>query len=142
MEWKDIITWILVILGWFFVHKATMSREEWKEKRESINSIIKEIKEVEELCINFQTSIKFSNQAQDTLIWKVNRIIKALYRPPLKYLHIPTEIIIRFRQRLTYNTDKSTFSTQAHDGEIISSIHEVIDDLIDEIDAGKNIYFS
>ncbi len=141
MNWGDLITWILVIVGWLFVHGATISREKNKEDREASRKIIEEIKIVEKLSIDFQTSQNFSHQNMDMLLWRVSRIIRALQRPPLKFLHIPTDILVSFRQNLTRNTDKSKFHTQLHDGEIILKIHESTDDLIEEIEANSNILF-
>ena len=36
VNWTSLVTWILVFVGWFAVHKATLSRERRKEKREAM----------------------------------------------------------------------------------------------------------
>lgn len=141
MDWKDFITWLLVIAGWFFIHMATLRREERKESHDTARKIVDEIRIVEEKAVEFQTSINFSDENYDMLVWKLNRITTALYRPPLKFLNISTNKIISFRQQLTANTDKSSFKTQSHNDEVIINIHEAADDLISEIEVHKYIFF-
>lgn len=142
MDWKDIITWLLVIIGWFVVHTATVRREDLKEKRDTTLRIIQEIREVEDIAIEFQTSSEFLEENYDILVWKIHRITSALHRPPLKFLKISTNIIISFRQNLTSNTDKSSFITQSHTSENIRNIHEAADNLTNEIETQKYIYFT
>lgn len=142
MSQHDFITWLLIIVGWLVVHFTTLKRERRKENREAALKIVEEIKILEGMAVRFHSSEKFVHQDCDSLIWQINRIIRKLQRPPLKYLHIRIELMTRFRQNLTQNTDISTFSTQAHDGEVILNIHEITDELIDEIEAGRDIYFS
>lgn len=142
MDWKDIITWLLIITGWYTVHKATMSRERLKENRDATLRTIEEVRRVEEVSVEFQTSLVFSDENYDLLVWRIRRITMSLYRPPLKHLQISTDIVIKFRQSLTKNTDKSTFTTQLHDAEVINNIHEAADDLINEIEVQKYIYFT
>ncbi|MBV6447256.1 hypothetical protein [Nitrosomonas sp.] len=86
-------------------------------------------------------SFSIDDENYDILVWRLNRITTALYRPPLKFLNIPTKKIISFRQKLTANTDKSSFKTQSHNDEIIINIHEAADDLVTEIEIHKYIYF-
>ncbi|MDP1559250.1 MAG: hypothetical protein Q8K59_08835 [Nitrosomonas sp.] len=142
MDWKDIITWLLVIVGWFIVHIVTMSRERLKENRDAALRIVEEIRRVEEISVEFQTSTEFSDEKYDLLVWRISRIAMAIYRPPLKHLQISTDIVIKFRQNLTMNTDKSKFVTQSHNEEIIKNIHEATDNLISEIEVQKYIYFT
>lgn len=142
MDLNSFITWLLIILGWLFVHIATLQRERRKERRDTAFKIIEEIREIEAKAIKFQSSSEFNSQDFDSLIWRINRIINKLQRPPLKYLHVHVNMMMRFRQNLTQNTDFSTFVMQTHDGNIIRCIHEVSDELIDEIEAGIDIYFS
>lgn len=121
---------------------TTMHREERKENREAVTKIINEIRIVEDKAVEFQASNNFSDENYDILVWRLNRITTSLYRPPLKFLNISTNKIISFRQKLTANTDKSSFKTQSHNDEIIINIHEAADNLITEIEIHKYIYFA
>lgn len=142
MEYANLITWILVIGGWIAVHFATLSRERRKESREAVSKIIDDLRLIESLAVVFNTSDKYDFSCSVSLIWRVDRAIKTLQRVPLKTLHIPTELLTRFRQALTTNTDKSSFLAQAHDSEIVNEIHHITDELIDEIEVAKYLIFS
>jgi len=48
-----LVSWLLIIGGWLFVHRATLSRERRKEKREEINNTIQEIRAIENIAIDF-----------------------------------------------------------------------------------------
>lgn len=141
--WANTVTWGMVLVGWFVVHYATLSRERRKEKRDTCSRIIDEIKTIENLAVTFHTSEKFDSQTSDLLIWRVNRVIRTLQRLPLQTLDIPLGLLIRFRKGLTLqNTDASTFAPQTYHGEIIKSIRTVTDELLETIEAARDRNFA
>ena len=141
--WANAVTWGMVLVGWISVHRATLSRERRKEKREAVTRIIEEIKAVEDLAIRFHTSEKFDSQISDALIWRVNRVTRTLQRPPLQILDIPLGLMVRFRKGLTLlNTDASTFVTQTYHGEIIKGVRAIADELLETIEAARDRNFT
>lgn len=137
--WANTVTWGMVLVGWFVVHCATLSRERRKEKRDAVSRIIEEIKTVEDLAVTFHTSEKFDSQTSDLLIWRVNRVIRTLQRLPLQALDIPLGLMVRFRKGLTLlNTDVSTFAPQTYHGDIIKGIRTVTDEMLETIEAARD----
>ncbi len=141
MEFKEFFTWMLVVLGWFVIHAATINREVRKENREATTKFVEELRKVEDLAVSFQTSETFSENDYHVLIWKIQRITSALHRPPFRFLKISTGVIIDFRRGLTANTDKSSFLTCSYSDDIIINIHDVSDRLVLEIEIQRYIYF-
>lgn len=143
INWANTVTWIVVLVGWIAVHCATLSRERRKEKRDAVSCIIEEIRAVEVLAVTFHTSDKFDSLSSDLLIWRTNRVNRALQRPPLQTLDIPLSLMVRFRKRFTLlNTDTSTFVRQTYHSEIIKDIRSVTDEIIESIEAARDKYFA
>lgn len=141
--WANIVTWGLIVLGWFIVHRATLSREHRKEKRDSVSCIIEEIKAVEKLAVEFHTSDKFDSQASESLIWQVSRVTRTLQRPPLQALEIPLGLMVRFRKGLTLqNTDASSFVSQTYHCNIIKGIRDVTDEILETIEVARDRCFT
>lgn len=139
----NIATWLIVLIGWIVVHLATLSRERRKEKRDAANSIIEELKIVEQLAVVFHTAEKYDSGASDTLIWRVSRVIRTLQRPPLKILDVPLNLMVRFRKGITLrNIEPSTFSTQTYHCDLVRDIRTVTDEMVESIEASRDANFS
>lgn len=54
--WTSAVSWGLIFLGWFVVHKTTLRQERRKEKRETAHKVCIELRELERLAINFHTA--------------------------------------------------------------------------------------
>lgn len=142
INWADVVTWLIVFAGWGFVHKTALSRERRKEKRETLSSLILEIRNIEKLAMEFHAGEKFNSYISESIIWKISRTIKSLQRAPFNDLKIPDTLMIQLRKDLTLsNMDASTFSPQDYHGEIIRNIRTTVDDLIDSIEAERDRVF-
>ncbi len=149
------VSWLLIIGGWLFVHRTTLSRERRKEKREEINNTIQEIRAIESIAIDFHNSKIFDEKAASNLILRIDRLSKKLQTPPtFNELKIPTQLMIEFRKTITLeHFDKSNFPSivqrimkdnpyPATSIEIlIRDINSATDDLVDCIEAEKNNKF-
>lgn len=142
MDWANIVTWLIVFLGWWAVHKTALLRERRKENREAVNLLIVEIRNIEKLAIEFHTGEKFNPYISDSIIWKASHVIRFLQREPFRGLEIPETLMIQLRKDLTLsNMDASTFSSQDYHSDIIKNIRTTIDNLIDSLEAARDKVF-
>lgn len=150
-----LVSWLLIIGGWFFVHKATLSRERRKEKRETIDRVLEEIRSIESIAIDFHSSKVFDKKINSNITLRIDRLSKKLQAPPtFNELMIPTQLMIEFRQAITLkHFDKSNFPfivQRIMKGNpypatsielLIKDINAATDDLIDYIEDAKNTMF-
>ncbi len=138
----SIVTWLIVLGGWIVVHSATLARERRKEKRDAANTLIEAIKAVEQFAVCFHTAEKYDSSASDALIWRVSRLIRILQRPPLKAMDIPLNLMVRFRKGITLkNIDPSSFTTQTYHSDLIRDIRNATDEMIESIEAARDVCF-
>lgn len=151
---KLLISWTLIIGGWFVVHIATLRRERRKEKREAINIVLKEIRDIENTAIEFHNSKDFNKKVADDLTLKIRRLAQKLQIPPLSDLGVPLGLMVEFRKTITLkHFDKSDFPSKIQrimKGDpypatsidaLIEDINFATDELIDFIEAAKNTMF-
>lgn len=131
MEWANVITWLLVLVGWFVVHRATLIRERRKEKREVSIQMCRVLAELQTAAIDFHTAPNFDARKSSDLAQQVERVILQLQKIPLSELQVPTMCMINLRRRITkHNIDPSDFACQTAASKIVSDIRNVVTDLI------------
>lgn len=136
--WSDVVTWLLVFIGWAVVHRATLIRDRRKEKREISMQICTDIAELQSAAIDFHTSPHFNARKSTDLAQQVERIILRLQKPPLNELKIAREHMVTLRRRITKrNIDLTDFKSQPDDGEIIFGIRNAVTDLTTLIESNK-----
>ena len=137
--WPTVVTWLLVILGWFAVHLATLKRERRKERREVAQNAIDELREVGMKALTFHTAAAFDGVVADELIYQTNRVIRFLQRSPLSALDLPLGRMVRLRKAITLtNADKSSFRTQAPGSQVLLDIRAAVDDMVEVIEAVRD----
>jgi p-aminobenzoyl-glutamate transporter AbgT len=137
--WPNAVTWVLLFFGWLVVHRATLARERRKEKRETANCAVNELREIEKEAFEFHAAESFDDRKGSALRKRVERLINQLQRPPLVALGIPVGRMIALRSSITLNNaDLSNFTPQKSDSLILQSICDAVDDLIEEIEASRD----
>lgn len=127
----DVVTWLLVFIGWAVIHKATLIRDRRKEKREISMQICKDIAELQSAAIDFHTASHFNARKSTDLAQQVERIILRLQKPPLSELNIPLGRMITLRRKITkHNIDPTDYKSQPDDSPIIFGIRNAVTDLI------------
>lgn len=127
----DIVTWLLMFIGWAVIHKATLIRDRRKEKREISMQTCKDIAELQSSAIDFHTAPHFNARKSTDLAQQVERIILRLQKPPLSELNIPLTRMIALRRQITkHNIDPTDFKSQPDDSQIIFGIRNAVTDLI------------
>jgi hypothetical protein len=137
--WPNAVSWVLLFFGWLVVHWATLARERRKEKRETANCAINELREIEKEAFGFHTADSFDDRKGSALRQRVERLINRLQRSPLSTLGIPVGRMIALRSSITLNNaDFSNFTSQKSDSKILEGICGAVDDLIEEIEAARD----
>ena len=134
----NIVTWLLIVSGWAFVHHATLIRERRKEKREISVQIRKDIADLQSIAIDFHTAPHYDSKKSTDLAQQVGRINIRLQRKPLSELGIPLAILITLRRQITKNNiDLSNFTPQQIDSKIIVGIRNAVNDLISLVEDNR-----
>lgn len=140
--WQSLTTWVLVLLGWYAVHLATLSRERRKERRDAAKAMIDSLASLAIKAREFHTAAKFDEFAADDLTYKTDKTIRALQRPPLEGLDISVSKLVRLRKAITLkNADASSFATQPSPSAMLQDIRAAVDDLIDAIELAREAYW-
>lgn len=142
VDWSDVVTWSLVLLGWFVVYRSELANERRKERREAVTQLINEVKEIERHGIEFHSSEKYMADASDSLTWRIGRLNRCFQRPPFRALDIPLPLMVRFKKAFTLNnTDSSSFVSQTYHGELIVGMRKITDEMIEKIEAARDREF-
>lgn len=137
--WPNAVTWVLLFFGWLVVHRATLTRERRKEKRETANFAVNELREIENEAFGFHTADSFDDRNGSALRQRVERLINRLQRPPLSTLSISVGRMVALRSSITLNNaDSSNFAPQTPNSQILQGICDAVDDLIEEIEAARD----
>lgn len=137
--WTNVITWVLVLLGWLAVHYATLARERRKERRELAKAVIDALRSLELEALRFHTAATFDSILVDQLIYQTGRAIRSLQRVPMSDLNLPLGRMIRVRKTITLrNCDRSSFQTQRAGSPILLEIRGAVDDLVDSIEEARD----
>ena len=134
-DWSGIITWAILFLGWFVVHKVTLIRERRKEKRETAKQFCTDLRELEIAALDFHTADNRNGRKATDLRQQVERVILQLQRKPLSQLNVPLSRMVVLRQRITRNNmDPSDFGSKLADDLFIYEIRNAITDLIASVE--------
>jgi hypothetical protein len=134
-DFSSIITWALVFGGWWVVHKATLSRERRKEKRETAHQICIDLRAVECLAIDFHTAQNHDSRKATDICQDTERLVLQIQRTPLSELSIPLYRWTHLRRSITlHNVDPSDFSPRPANSELIRDIRNAVTDVIDAIE--------
>lgn len=119
----QIITWMLIVVGWVMVHYLTLTRERQKEVRELKSKLVEQILEVENRSISFHQAPNYSQDHARSLVAEIERISSAIARKPLSILAIEPKVVALFRRSITLkNFDQSIFSSQSADSRLLNDI--------------------
>lgn len=136
--WVHGVTWLSVAAGWYMVHRATLSRERRKEKRDAAKQFVSDLQELEKSARGFHGAEKHDEYAAAELSMQCDRLIKVLQRTPFDELKISPSLMTSLRRTITCgNIDRTAFSQQAANSFIQRDIRCATDDLIDAVETAK-----
>ena len=131
----QIFTWLLVICGWYVVHFFTLKREQRKETRERVNTLLNSLHDIEAKAMSFHESKEFRGDLARDLRTDIQRLFKCLKRPPFSMFKVASHLRKEFRKSITIrNFEPSNFSCQAADSQILRDIVDAVDDIEEQIE--------
>ena len=119
----QIVPWLLVIIGWFFVDARNNKRELRKEKRALIDKINVDLNAIEKIAVEYHqndyANVKMSQEIKISL----DRVVKILNREKL-LAQKDYKKFIEFRQAITLdNFDSNSFVVQLDNSELLQYIY-------------------
>ena len=137
-DWTHVVTWSLVLGGWWVVHLATLNRDRRKEKRDVSAQVCKNILALQGNAIDFHTAQFFEARKSTDLAQDVERVAIQLQKSPLQELEIPISRIVALRQRITRrNIDPTDFMPQPVDSILVLEIRNAVSDVIFAIEDAR-----
>ena len=137
MAWTQIVTWLIVILGWAFVNHQNNLREKRKEIRSLIDSVNVQLNEIELLAIKYHT-----NEATEELAFQLKRSLSQQLLSKFKVLELRGFKIgscdtyrKQLRKSVTLkNFDTNDYQVQGFSSEIVKDIWLTKDRLTHEME--------
>ncbi|MCA3132920.1 MAG: hypothetical protein ING80_07270 [Rhodocyclaceae bacterium] len=134
-SWGQVVTWCLVLAGWVIVNYQNNQRERRKEQRASIDSIKKQLADLEEGAVSFHTSKEFDHATRRRLQYQIHRLSDACQRLQLCEPQTTVKPIAALRQAITLNNaDPTTFVPQEPTSPLLDDIYAAGDDVIDAVE--------
>jgi len=137
MDWSKIVTWVIVIAGWWLVNRQNNIREKRKEIRTLLDKIQSLLDEIESQAIQYHTSQQPSDlafQLKRSLNQKLHNRLDIL---KLRSLNVNNcyPLLKQFRQAVTLkNFDTSSFKPQNISDDLIKNIWLAKDKLSHELE--------
>lgn len=120
---NQVITWLLIVVGWVTVHYLTHTRERQKEVRELKTNLIERILEIERRSIVFHQSANYNQDEARALLAEIERVSSGISRRPLLLLALQPKVMRLFRSSITLkNFDPTSFQPQSATSKLLSDI--------------------
>ena len=137
-SWTQIVTWLIVISGWWLVNRQNNIREKRKEIRALIDKVLFLIDEIEQQAIHYHTKAEMS----DEIAFQLKRGLHQKLRDKLKILNLReintdscSQPLKELRQAITLkNFDTTSFAQQNLSSNIITNIWFARDKLSQEVE--------
>lgn len=137
MGWSQIVTWVLVMAGWWLVNRQNNIRENRKEIRTLIDKIQLSLDEIESQAIQYHT-----NEQSSEMAFQLKRSLNQKLRNKLDVLKLRKldidkchSSLKQFRQAVTLeNFDTSNFKPQHISDDLIKKIWLAKDKFSNELE--------
>lgn len=138
MAWTQIVTWLIVVLGWCYVNHQNNLREKRKEIRALIDGVQTQLNDIEKLAIEYHTNDEASENLAFELKRNLNRKLLINFQI-LESRGFKTGECNTYRKQLRKaitlrNFDTGSFELQIVSSEIIKDIWLTKDKLSHEIE--------
>lgn len=138
----DAIPWIVAAIGWGATHFLSEARERRKEVRAQIDKISEKLSKLQDAAMNFHTADRYDERAATGILSDIDRIERHVSRISRFDTDCFNAVIIQHRRAVTYrNFDKSTFSQQTFDGELLVEVNSATQSFEDELEAQYRISY-
>lgn len=128
----QIVTWIVVALGWFVIDRQNNKRELRKEHRALVTQLTDDLDNIASTSIEFHKSKKFNSSESKKIKLGIQRIANNINR---NLLVTDSKKIFYFRRSITgTNFDPGVFQQQNEASQILTDILEYKDELVEELE--------
>lgn len=136
-DYIPIITWLVIIIGWFIVNNQQNKREQRKERRAQIDIFNSNISQLEKKAISYHTNILHDEQLAREIKRKFDELRKFSLRIKLIDIKDLNRLIIALRRSITYeNFDNGeNHAQEAEDGELVAGIYISCDAFVDKMES-------
>jgi hypothetical protein len=138
----QVISWVLVIAGWFLVHYLSNERESAKERRQETRLALARLREAMEGMRDDAVAFHQGGGYAGDKLRKIELCLERLERSWLRLApagnnrEIISKHIVAMRQSFSRsNADASTFCQQQYDSPIINGIIDAFDEAIDRLES-------
>lgn len=137
----QIITWAIVVYGWFIVNRQNNRRELRKETRATVDMLKERLEKLEEIAISFHCS-EFDLSKSTEIVREIQRIYQIISRLELLSDEELSKVTKDLRRSITLkNFDKSSHKRLLEDSPVLDSIYRSINEFIDDIEYGFSSKF-
>ena len=131
-------TWLIVIIGWFFVDWKNNRRELRKEKRALIDKINVDLNSIEKIAVEYHQNDHANVKTSQEIKISLDRVVKILNREKL-LVQKEYKKFIAFKQSITLeNFDSNGFIPQGDNSELLENISLTKDDLLHAMETKFN----
>jgi Mg2+ and Co2+ transporter CorA len=131
----QVVTWILVIIGWTVINRQHNVRESRKEMRAQLDILRKSVLQVETRAENYHIAEKHSDEEARKIKVELTRVANIVDRLQLLNQHEQEHRIIKLRKSITLNNfDSHEHKQLSLDSNLIAKINSAVDDLINSLE--------
>lgn len=128
---KDVITWVVILLGWYTVHHFSAKRDREKEARDYLRKIVSFTEELAQDAIAYHTAKSRDEEREEVILRKIQRLSFMLQLAKKMTSRRDFPLVRNLRKSITLtNFQTNKFKQQEPRGEIILSIIREEEELI------------
>lgn len=132
----DAIPWAIAVLGWGFTHIFSEARERRKEVRAQLDKAIEQLLALEKASREFHMADEFKVVKAHDLTSALDTFERKLYRITCLNIDDLVGRLVRLRRAITLkNFDRTAFSAQAPESEVLASIADAAADMEDAMES-------
>ena len=129
-SYGQVITWLIVIGGWFIINHHNNLRENRKEIRSSLDALKAELLALEVLSLSYHKESVHDDSTAREIRLLIVRISNFLERLAIGNKRVINEKVIELRKAVTLNNfDTHTHESMENNSEFIGNISYAIDEL-------------
>lgn len=136
-DYLQIITWIVIIIGWFIVNSQHNKRELRKERRAQIDTFNEKIDQLEKKAVSYHTHAEHNELLARDIKRNFDEIRKFSLRIKLLDIKVVNRLIINLRRSITFkNFDNGiNHKQESENGELVAGIYNACDTFIESMEA-------
>ena len=134
-DYSNLVTWLLVLTGWFILFLQAQHTENRKETRVKLAQISENLNLLEEAAIEYHTSQTRNSKNAEKIRWILKTLSRDIKSSALKLPDSRKRVFREFKQSITLNNfDTADHSQLPIEDELIEEIKNCADELRDALE--------